>query len=80
MGYFCRCPRCGERSLEKLATYAHCPQCLYSEDYWVNPDRDLLDAQKAVQEIDEAISKRSKQQESTVIVLPAQSKIETVGA
>jgi len=31
-GKFQECPRCGERSLECLKTYAHCPNCNYSED------------------------------------------------
>lgn len=27
------CPRCGERSYEKLQTHSHCLNCLYSEDF-----------------------------------------------
>ncbi len=30
----CECPRCGSRSFETLATYSHCPNCLYFEDYY----------------------------------------------
>lgn len=30
--YFMRCPRCGSRRLEILATHKHCIDCLYSPD------------------------------------------------
>lgn len=33
MSHFCECSRCGERSFERLATYGHCINCFYSEDY-----------------------------------------------
>lgn len=29
---YLNCPRCGERTLEALSTYAHCPNCLYSPE------------------------------------------------
>ncbi|MDZ4660407.1 MAG: hypothetical protein SGJ18_02180 [Pseudomonadota bacterium] len=32
--YFTDCPRCGLRSFEHLSDYAHCPNCLYFEDYY----------------------------------------------
>lgn len=32
MGKMCNCPRCGERTYEKLATHSHCTGCLYSPD------------------------------------------------
>lgn len=30
----CECPRCGSRSMERLSTYSHCPNCLYFEDFY----------------------------------------------
>ena len=30
--YFSKCPRCGDRSYEKLATHSYCVCCNYSPD------------------------------------------------
>jgi len=50
MGKIQECPRCGDKTYEKLADYAHCFNCLYYEDHWVGPDHQLV---KAMQEINE---------------------------
>ena len=52
---FCNCPRCGERTLERLKSYSHCVECLYFEDYWVNPDRVLIEAEKESSEIEKQL-------------------------
>ncbi len=30
--FFYNCPRCGEKSYEKLHTYSHCVNCLFVHD------------------------------------------------
>jgi hypothetical protein len=80
MGSFCRCPRCGDRAFEKLTSYAHCAQCLYFEDYWVSPERDLIEAQNAVKEIEERIDQNNAEQSSTLVEFPSSCEIEDVGA
>ncbi len=32
MGLLKTCPRCGEKTLEKLATHSHCGHCNYAPD------------------------------------------------
>lgn len=32
MSMIINCPRCGEKSYERLRTHSHCLQCLYSND------------------------------------------------
>lgn len=32
--YFSSCPRCGSHAFEQMSNYAHCTDCLYSEDYY----------------------------------------------
>lgn len=51
------CPRCGDRSLEKLNSYSHCPNCLYFEDRWRNPETPYLESLKAIDEIERAQNK-----------------------
>ncbi|MBX9768732.1 MAG: hypothetical protein K2X47_15775 [Bdellovibrionales bacterium] len=34
MSSYRSCPRCGGLGFETLRTYAHCANCLYSEDYY----------------------------------------------
>lgn len=65
---FHQCPRCGGRSLERLTSYAHCPACLYFEDYWKSPESDYIEALKTIEEIDAA--KKSKPSE----VVPLRKK------
>lgn len=48
------CPRCGDRSFEKLQTYAHCPECLYVEDYWSSSESDFYQALKVMDEYEKA--------------------------
>ena len=31
MSYYCNCPRCGGRTLERLKTYSFCANCNYSD-------------------------------------------------
>ena len=54
MPRLCECPRCGERSFEKLKTYAHCSNCLYAEDSWESPEAAYFKTMKAVAEIEKA--------------------------
>ncbi len=30
------CPRCGTKALDKLLTYAHCVECLYFQDHYLD--------------------------------------------
>jgi hypothetical protein len=46
------CPRCGERSFEKLSSYSHCPNCLYFEDKWQNPETPYVKALHDIAEIE----------------------------
>lgn len=54
MSRLCECPRCGERSFEKLKTYSHCSNCLYAEDSWESPEAAYLKAMKDIAEIEKA--------------------------
>ncbi len=54
MSRMCECPRCGERSFEKLKTYSHCSNCLYAEDSWETPEATYLKAMKDIAEIETA--------------------------
>jgi hypothetical protein len=48
------CPRCGDRVFEVMSDYAHCPQCLYYEDYWLNAaDRDRKNLDEAEDKLKE---------------------------
>lgn len=61
MSKMCECPRCGERSFEKLKTYSHCSNCLYAEDRWEGPDAVYLKAMKDIAEIEKAQAQKEKQ-------------------
>ena len=43
MGKISSCPRCGDRSLERLKTYSHCGQCLFFVDHGGPNESDLYD-------------------------------------
>lgn len=47
----CECPRCGSRSMERLSTYSHCPNCLYFEDFYDNGQALLRQALAAEREV-----------------------------
>ena len=49
---FQNCPRCGEKSFEKLSSYSHCPNCLYFEDRWQNPETPYAKALLDIVEIE----------------------------
>jgi len=57
---YCRCPRCGDKSLERLETYSHCVNCLYAEDYWQSTEADLVDAQNFLKEVVEGNNDEEK--------------------
>ncbi len=62
MSRMCECPRCGERSFEKLKTYSHCSNCLYAEDSWESPEAAYLKAMKDIAEIEKAQQQKEKPQ------------------
>lgn len=80
MSYFCHCPRCGERTLERLESYSHCVQCLYVEDYWESPDRGYIEAEKILREHDNSPIEEKDAPESNVIELPTRPEFEPIGA
>lgn len=46
--YLMKCPRCGTRSYEQLATHGYCIECLYSADCTVaEKKRDFLTLREA---------------------------------
>jgi len=50
------CPRCGDRTFEKLETYAHCFECLYSEDYWQSAEDDFYNAMRVMDEYERILA------------------------
>lgn len=52
MGKYNSCPRCGGKTFEKMNSYSHCCECLYFEDYWTGPDRDVIDAEKVLRDLE----------------------------
>lgn len=68
MSYFCKCPRCGDRTLERLNSYSHCLECLYFEDYWVCREADVNDAKAALEKANAEIEK-SRTTVATISVL-----------
>lgn len=62
MSRMCECPRCGERSFEKLKTYSHCSNCLYAEDSWETPEAAYLKAMKDIAEIEKAQQQKEQHQ------------------
>ncbi len=51
MNGFCRCPRCGSGSFERMKTYGHCVGCLYFEDYDDSSESQCFHALEAEKEI-----------------------------
>ena len=58
---FSECPRCGDRSLEHLKTYCHCPNCLYASDL------ELGSSPSALAEIEALISKLEAEDDASEI-------------
>lgn len=73
---FLECPRCGDRSFERLETYSHCCQCLYTEDYWYCSDTGYFNAKEVLREYDE----EEKSLSPTEIEFPIKSKLKRIGA
>jgi len=54
MSNLCKCPRCGERTLEEMNSYSHCAHCLYTEDRWEAPESAYFKAMQDIAEIEAA--------------------------
>lgn len=61
MSRVCNCPRCGDRSFEKLKTYSHCSSCFYTEDSWVTNETFYFKAMQDQAEINDSILKIENQ-------------------
>jgi hypothetical protein len=52
--YVIVCPRCGTRAFEKLATHAHCVECLYTEDHYFDLETAYHQAVRIERELESA--------------------------
>ena len=69
--FFSECPRCGDRGMEHLETYAHCVGCNYNSVEGLFPDRSIMSEKKAMRELIQRLMKESDERRNKEAVKDA---------
>lgn len=64
--HFSECPRCGDHSLEHLESFAHCPNCFYSQDTeFASRPTTLAEIEGLIEELEEHERKNRRRPDET---------------